>query len=438
MLTQFHNHLQESDLLPPHSKILIAVSGGVDSAVLLHLLHNLRHQYGWELAVAHYNHGMRSDATKDALLVGELSEDYGYRFYLGKYEYSDYSEAALRKARYGFLENIRKDTGFDYIATGHHNNDFLETAIFNTIRGADREGMVALKSRRGSIIRPLLPFSKPEIIVFANLQALPYREDSTNSDLSYSRNFVRNVLIPQGSIKYRSFWHNMNRRLSALASVNKKINQGLHRVAEGLVDYEDQHSVQLDTKGFTSLPGSIQTNLFVFMVKRITPAHRLSKVSIASALTFINSSKAGSQMSLPGGLQLINTYDKFVITSSSREFKQQPNHSLHVLSSSKPFDNKLFRIAISSKGNKGVKVASQKLYVRYRQAGDRVQPVGMKGTKKLQDVFVDAKVPRHLRELWPVVVTASNQIVWVPNLVKDRRFFGESTSNYQYLNCEVI
>ena len=438
MLNELHKHLQNTNLLPPKSKILVAVSGGVDSMALLHLLHNLRPQYGWNIAIAHYNHGVRDDAFKDAYLVGDMADLYGYPLYVGKYEYTDFSEAALRKARYDFLEELRRDIGYDYIVTAHHNNDFLETAIFNTIRGSDREGMVALKDKRGRIVRPLLPFSKPEIIVFANLQDLPYREDSTNNDLSYSRNMVRNILMPHGSMKFRNYHHNMNQRLAKLKDVNQRINQGLTRVAEGLVEYEDKDSLEIDGSKFNSLPLTIQKNLLVYLVKRLKPAHGLSKININKAVKFIETSKPGAKMPMPGGLQLLNTYDKFVITSKPKEFEDISNETFHVLDVNKPFKNDIFKLAINEDSAKGVKLPSQKLYVRYRQAGDRVSPVGMEGTKKLQDIFVDAKIPRHLRGLWPVVVNSSNEVVWVPNLVKNRNFFNQKSDNYQYLICEVI
>lgn len=438
MLNELHKHLQTQNLLPTKSRIIVAVSGGVDSVTLLHLLHNLRQQYGWELAIAHYNHGMRQDATKDALLVGQLAEDYGYPFYLGKYEYTDFTEATLRKARYDFLETIRKDSGFNLIVTAHHNNDFIETALFNTIRGADREGMVALKPRRGVIVRPLLPFAKAEIILFANLQNLPYREDSTNSDISYSRNFVRNILVPHGSINFRNFYHNINRRLAKITELNRKINAGLDRLAGQVVTYEDVRSLQLDRAKFGSLSQPLQTNLFVYLLKRLVPSHKLTKITINKAVKFINNSKSGSRMSLSEGLHLVNTYDTLVITSDLKEFTEPDNSPLHILSSTKPFKNELFKLHVANKEAGKVRVPEQKLYVRYRQAGDRVYPAGLGGSKKLQDVFVDAKVPKHLRSRWPVVVTASNEVVWVPNLVKDRRFVQQRSNNYQYLSCEVI
>ncbi len=437
MLTELHKHLEDTKLLPPKSKIIVAVSGGVDSVTLLHLLHNLRSLYGWDLVIAHYNHGVRDDATKDALLVGQLAEDYGYQLFLGKYEKADFTEAALRKARYEFLEKIRRDSGADLIVTAHHNNDFIETALFNTIRGADREGMVALKPRRGAIVRPLLPYSKAEIITFANLQNLPYREDSTNNNMSYSRNFVRNVLVPHGSINFRNFHHNLNRRLARIGQLNNKINTGLDRLARQIVSYEDSKSIEVDRLRFTKLSYEIQQNMLVYLVKRLTPSHKLTKKLITKAVNFASDSKSGSKLTLPGGLQLINSYDKLIITSDLKEFSVPDETPLHILSETKPFKNELFSLNITSKENGKIRLPLQKLYVRYRQPGDKVYPLGLNGSKKLQDVFVDAKVPKHLRAYWPIVVTASNEVVWVPNLVKDRRFVESESSKYQYLNCEV-
>jgi tRNA(Ile)-lysidine synthase len=174
------------------------------------------------------------------------------------------------------------------------------------------------------------------------------------------------------------------------------------------------------------------------LIKRLKPAHGLTKNNIIKSVKFIENSKSGAQIPLPGGLQLINTYDKFVITSEPSEYAKNVDDILHVLSPGKPFSNEIFKLAVGDDSAKGVRLPNEKLYVRYRQPGDRVKPLGMQGTKKLQDIFVDAKIPRHLRGLWPIVVNASNEVVWVPNLVKNKNFFNQKSDNYQYLICEVI
>lgn len=438
MLNTLHRHLQDSQILPPGSKLVVAISGGVDSVTLLHLLHNLRQQYSWKLILAHYNHGVRKDASKDAILAGDLADSYGYQFLLGKYEYTNFSEASLRRARYEFLESIRRDSGFDIVVTAHHNNDFLETAIFNTIRGADREGMVALKPRRGHIVRPLLPFSKAEIITFANIRNLAYREDSTNTDMKYSRNFVRGVLMPHGSTKFRSFSHNLNRRLARMEELNASIATGLDRLATQTVSYEDSKSIEIKRNIFNPLDINIQKNLLVFLIKRLDPGHKFTKASIGRMLNFIQYSKSGTTMNFSGGLNMVNTYDTLVITLNQAEYTAPQKASIHILSESNPFRNEVFKLGLTGKVAGAVRVPQQKMYVRYRQSGDKIYPIGMSGSKKLQDVFVDAKIPRHLRSRWPIVVTANNEVVMVPKLATDRQCLEGGSGKYQYLICEVI
>ena len=223
-----------------------------------------------------------------------------------------------------------------------------------------------------------------------------------------------------------------------LLFVELRSDVGLSRLAEAIVTYEDNDSIQVNQIEFNNLPDNVRPSLLVFLVKRLSPAHPLTKVNVAKAVEFLQDGNSGSQMNLPGGLHLINTYDTFVITSKPKEFKLEGDDNLHVFNLEKPFANDFFKLSLSHSDQTPIRVPMQKLYVRYRQPGDRVQPIGMKGSKKLQDVFVDAKVPKHLRDLWPVVVTSGNEIVWVPNLVKDRRFFDIKADKYQFLNCEVI
>lgn len=440
MLTDLQKHLQETNLLPKGSKLVVAVSGGVDSVTLLHLLHNLNRYYGWDIVVAHFDHGVRSDSMVDAGLVGELADSYGYQYLYGKNQNKATSEAALRKSRYDYLEQMRRDTGADYIVTAHHGNDRVETALFNTIRGADREGIVALKDRRGRIVRPLLPFAKAEIIVFANLQNLPYREDSTNSDLGYSRNFVRNELIPHGSLMFKQFHHNFNRRLAKLEVYNRRIRAGLQRLEGQLVVQSNDNTVEFKRLAFLNLPIEIQRAFLARQIKQLMPNFQLSKQLITDALRFIETTQSGSKYHLSSGLHLVNSYDTVIITSEPSIVADAVEPVFHALSFQKPFANPHFAVSMQKREKPdqfSIRSPKIKLYVRHRQAGDRVYPVGMEGSKKLQDVFVDAKIPRHLRNYWPIVVTAQNEIVWVPNLVVDRRFSGKTKDNH-YLICEVL
>lgn len=277
MLTKFQQHLNTTNLLPPHSKIVVAVSGGVDSVSLLSLLHQLQNYYNWQVVVAHYDHKVRPDSYQDAELVGVMAEEHGAKYFLGRYDGNVQTEAALRKARYEFLENLRDELLYDYVVTAHHGGDRIETAIFNTIRGAERNGITALKARRGTIVRPLLPFAKAEILTYANLQELPYREDSTNSDLGFSRNFVRHVLLPQGSLVYRNFHHSLSKQLNDLTGLNTKIDRALTELLQDTQVKITKSSIELDKVLFRGLSTSVATNLLVFVLQRLKPGIGLSK-----------------------------------------------------------------------------------------------------------------------------------------------------------------
>lgn len=177
-------------------KYVVAVSGGVDSVVLLDLLAK---QEGVKLTVAHFDHGIREDSAKDRLFVAELAAKYKlpFVFNMGNLG-ADASEDTARKARYDFLGMVQKSIEATAIITAHHQDDMVETAIINLLRGTGRKGLTALQSSE-EIIRPLLSFTKQELIAYAKEHKLQWQEDPTNQDTKYLRNYVRLVLLPKFS-----------------------------------------------------------------------------------------------------------------------------------------------------------------------------------------------------------------------------------------------
>lgn len=182
-------------------RYVVAVSGGVDSVVLLDLLS--RHP-DLVLAVAHFDHGIREESADDAQFVAALAQQYGLPFYSDRAELGpDASEATARKYRYTFLRQVVQEFCADAIVTAHHHDDVIETALLNILRGTQRKGVVSLRSS-ADIVRPLLSFSKAETIRYAQDHSLSWREDSTNQDTRYRRNQIRQIIQKQLNNEVRS------------------------------------------------------------------------------------------------------------------------------------------------------------------------------------------------------------------------------------------
>jgi tRNA(Ile)-lysidine synthetase-like protein len=178
--------------LPKPGRYVVAVSGGVDSVTLLHLLSR---QPGLQLTVAHFDHGIREDSAADRRFVEELAESYRLNFVYDEGRLgAGTSEATARTARYKFLRTAQQTNDAKAIITAHHQDDVLETAIINLLRGSGRKGLTALSSRP-DVLRPLLDIPKTDLLAYAKTYHLTWREDSTNSDETYLRNYIRRRLL---------------------------------------------------------------------------------------------------------------------------------------------------------------------------------------------------------------------------------------------------
>ncbi|HSX43547.1 MAG TPA: tRNA lysidine(34) synthetase TilS [Candidatus Saccharimonadales bacterium] len=178
----------------PAGSYVVAVSGGVDSIALLHML---AQRPNLQLVVAHYDHGVRLDSMIDRTLVQLTAKRYGLPFVYENGRLGPHaSEAVARTARYGFLHKVRQASGARAIITAHHQDDVLETAVLNLLRGTGRRGLSSLQSLDG-IRRPLLHMPKKELLRYATEQGLDWREDSTNTDVRYLRNHIRHNLLPR-------------------------------------------------------------------------------------------------------------------------------------------------------------------------------------------------------------------------------------------------
>ncbi len=442
MIDKLNDHLQKTGLLPEGASIIVAVSGGVDSVALLDMLSELQARYDWDISVAHLDHKVRPSSADDAQLVGDLARKYDHKYYLGQLGGGETREAALRRARYNYLESIRAGHGADWIVTAHHRDDRLETSVFNTIRGADRYGMTALRPVRGKVVRPLLPFRKGDLITYAHTHSLPFAEDETNFDQGYSRNFVRHTLLPLASTIEPSFQADYLASLDRMDTLNGRIESCIEQLLHHLDVGSEGDTLRLSRAGFGKLAPVVQLNVLVHIGRKLCPGIGFSNANLREAQHFLLQAKTGSRKLIGGVLVLKRSYDKLVFAPAH----QEPEES-QVAGSMTPLGaggHEFGRFLISLNEQQSERPFAQarlkpgRYYVRNRLKGDRIYPVGLSGSKKLSDVFIDSKVPRDERDTWPVVVTAGGEVVWVPGLALDRRFREDSAQAHYYVTCEVL
>lgn len=244
------------DIAVKPGRYVLAVSGGVDSMVLLNLL---QQQPGVRLTVAHFDHGIRDDSAEDRRLVAAATQFYGLPFvYHAGLLGAGASEATARRARYEFLHQVRKAANAQAIITAHHQDDVLETAILNMLRGTGRRGLSALKNR-SDVLRPLLDIPKIDIVDYASEHDLIWREDSTNADETYLRNYVRRRIMPRLDAPARS-------KFMDIISQNRQINRALDQELINQLHFQ-QRAHTLDKRWFASLPHAVAREVMAMWLR---------------------------------------------------------------------------------------------------------------------------------------------------------------------------
>ncbi|MGB4759620.1 MAG: tRNA lysidine(34) synthetase TilS [Candidatus Saccharimonadales bacterium] len=232
---------------------VVAVSGGVDSMVLLHILHS---QYGgeqdmYQFVVAHYDHGIRPDSMVDASLVENTARSLGLAYEGGQgYLGENASEALAREKRYDFLRGVQQRVHANAIITAHQQDDVLETAIMNLLRGTGRKGLTSLAST-GMLVRPLLDITKQDILVYAKSHNVAWREDNTNQDTAYTRNRIRHTILAKFKEKDR-------RKLLEIIDKQRSINQQIDDAVTRVIPLD---AVELSRAVIVQVPYAVSCEL---------------------------------------------------------------------------------------------------------------------------------------------------------------------------------
>ena len=288
----------------PAGRYIVAVSGGIDSAVLLDIL---RQQTGLELIVAHFDHGIRKDSRQDRLLVEQVAKRYGLTFVYAEAKLGPRtSEETARRARYAFLNKVMRDYQAVAIVTAHHQNDSVETAVINLLRGTSRRGLSSLRSTT-TVRRPLINAPKADLVEYALRHNLSWREDTTNLDNSYLRNLIRHQLTLAQDADKKQF-------LSLIQS-EAEINDKIDAIIDDLLS-QYLHKNGLDRVWFIALPYNVSKDILARWLSSAGISN-LTRLRVEQLTTKLKTAAPGKQLDVNDNKVII--VDKQYLALKSRD-----------------------------------------------------------------------------------------------------------------------
>ena len=402
-------------------RILIAISGGVDSVVLTHCCHALKIDF----ALAHCNFNLRGEESDaDETFVYELAKELDIEVFIESFDTENYAklnklsvQMAARDLRYSWFDEIADQLKFDYILTAHHADDDLETFLINLSRGTGLDGLTGIPEINDKIVRPLLPFSRDEIINYAKINKLKWREDSSNESTKYLRNKLRMEFIPKLKGINPKFLQNFKQTLDFLKDSRTIIDDKIDEVSEDVIEEVSERQVHFNIQkikelsnpkaylyelmkeyGFTEW-NDIQDLLDVQAGKYVmSMTHRLLK----DRTVLILSERASDDLELiliNENLKQLETPVGCLSFDKQEAFTTDDNNSIQI-------DKDLLKFP---------------LILRKRQEGDYFYPFGLEGKKKLSKFFKDEKLSLLAKEnTW--LVCSGKDIIWVVNHRLDDRF----------------
>jgi len=412
--------------------IIVGASGGPDSMCLLHILKNLN----YKVVATYINHNLREEALEEQKFLKKYCQDKSIEFEtLTIPPYDDKNESFYRKKRYEFYKKTAKKYKTKIIMTAHHGDDLIETILMRITRGSHLKGYMGFKKDyiEGTmrIIKPLIFVTKNEILKYNQENDIPFVIDKSNASDDYTRNRYRHKILPFLKEEEPNIHKQYLKYSEELESANDFIDRCIEKAKK-----ENYQNCKLDLSQFSKLDKFIKYKELEYIMKEIykDDIDKIKKTHIVTILNSLNK-KSNFRLNMPLGIIVERTYNTL-------EFKTQENNNepyeyildtqiklpngdeISFIETCKDTSNYTIRL-----NTKEIKLP---LKVRSRKDGDTIEIKNLSGHKKIKSIFIDEKIPRSLRETYPIVTDATDTILWIPGLRKSK-FDNEITGKYDII-----
>ena len=430
--------------------ILVALSGGPDSVAMLHALRALKVRFSFRIVAAHLNHGIRGDeADRDEAFVRNLCARCDIQLVVKRARTLSANmpnlEERAREARYAFLNSVADRIGADYLALAHQADDQAETVLMRMLRGAGVAGLAAMSERGpGRIIRPLLSVTRAEVMAYLEGIGEGFVNDSSNQSDVILRSRVRGELIPTLERQYAP---GLRARLVRLASEMRAVDDFIVEAARRELAQPSMHG-GLDLVRFAQLHPALQAEVIrCFIAREAGNLRRIERSHIEAIRHLCLEGPPNGILNLPG-IRMIREYD---VLKASRERVPSAPFMVKLVGGQRQVPEANFAFETRELINVGAGIPASKfealfdaseaqgnLIVRSFRNGDRIAPLGMRGHRKVQDIFVDHKVSRAKRATFPIV-ELKGEVAWLPGLVRGRvGLITEATENVLLIRATTI
>lgn len=398
-LDRLEEKLKQLELWGKDYRLLIACSGGPDSMALLRSLHALQEKGAFQLGVCTVDHQLRLESGEELQKVRQLCGCLGIPFFGETIDIKQLSKARkgstetiAREERYRIFRHIKSEEGFDYIVTAHHSGDQAETVLFHLLRGSGPDGLMGVWPKRGDLVRPFLSFAKEELIAYLESIGQDYCIDETNFSNDYTRNRIRNKIIPVLLEESPHFYDS----IATLTTIMQREGAYWTKFMGELKEkWYDEGSRSWDRLGIVSLDEAVRYRLYRFMCEEFFPAGMAPTMAQLKAMDHVVSQEEHKEFTLKW-MKFYHAYDRiYLVTPTDKE----RNYRLLWLEETDSFTPRAGQIVLpKSMWEEGV-------YIRKREAGDRIVRLNKKseivGHRILKKVLMEQKVPKQERnQMW--------------------------------------